>query len=61
MAQTYTERRIELGQDVNNAWAIVAARSTGHATEQTLTELWNEVFPVVRKLSQQMREKEGQQ
>lgn len=61
MDKSYTEKRIELGQDVNNAWSLVAARFAQEhvpfGAEDALAEkLFKRLFPVVQRCSQEARE-----
>jgi hypothetical protein len=55
--KTYTERRIEMGQDVNNAWSlVVAGLGSGDFSEERVRFLWSVAFPLVRELSVVARE-----
>lgn len=57
--KTYTETRIELGQDINNTWALIAANQTTDRMiyRDNLYEAFQELFPIVQKCSQWARAK----
>lgn len=50
--QSQQQFQIQLGQDINNAWQIVAARNG----DAYLGQQFKIVFPIVRELSQWARE-----
>lgn len=60
--KTYTERRIELGQDINNTWTWMGAHVAaypahyGAITEEELAEQFNTVFDVVKRINDKKRQ-----
>lgn len=54
-----------MSQDINNAWALVAARlgavPAAPVTEEAIVELWAVAFPAVCKASKQARDERGLQ
>lgn len=59
--KTLTEQRIELGQNINNAWAIVAANiiASGSAHgEREISAAFRAIYQAVSKESSTVRDEE---
>lgn len=53
MEKTYTQRMIELGQDINNAWQVIAPRNVA---ADDLPTVFKATFRQVRELSNAARD-----
>jgi len=57
--KSYTEGRIELGQDINNAWSLVRTHTANNLLSPSAIEkMFREYFVIVRRLSNEAREEE---
>lgn len=54
--KTYTDKRIELGQDINNTWAIIAAAVHRPGERAPISMLFDTFYPIVQKKSREARE-----
>ena len=54
--KTYTEQRIELGQDINNTWTLIAAMVASNPKVTVTDDLFNCWFPIVRSINTSIRE-----
>ena len=52
MTENHLERRINLGQDINNTWAVIASKNPDN---DSLARSFGDVFPIVREQSQAAR------
>jgi hypothetical protein len=49
------DQRIALGQDINNAWLLVAQCDFGNLMEEETREIFRETFQLVREESEKIR------